>query len=230
MVNLADRERTQRASREPEFFRKASNASDAQAKWFQIQLGDSRTIALCSEAAGKLTGFVIAVLTPAPPVYDPGGLTSLIHDFVLDDPEQWTTFGIELIDEVSTQAKANGAVQMVVVCTLADETKRAFLANWGRESFRSGISGDCESGVVWNCHRKLSNLKLDGSQLCDGTESRPTGNQPQPMKETKSTMLPGEKRGVFTESWIRTLVLEAMRTGSFGDYGTRIVPKESADV
>jgi GNAT superfamily N-acetyltransferase len=131
MVNLADRERTQRAIREPEFFRKASNGSDAQAKWLQVQLPDSRTIALCSEAAGKLTGFVIAVLTPAPPVYDPGGLTALIHDFVVDDPEQWTTVGIELIDEVSAQVKAKGAVQMVVVCTLADETKRAFLAKLG---------------------------------------------------------------------------------------------------
>jgi len=42
-------------------------------------------------AAGQLTGFLIATLNLAPPVYDPGGLTCDIDDFVVTPAPKWPT-------------------------------------------------------------------------------------------------------------------------------------------
>ena len=80
-------------------------------------------IALVHESAGSIDGFVIAALMDAPPVYDPGGLTCLIDDFVVADGRDWQTIGLALLAEANRQARERGAAQTVVVCGHQDQPK-----------------------------------------------------------------------------------------------------------
>jgi len=43
-----------------------------------------------------LTGFLIATLKPAPPVYDPGGPSCDIDDFAVTPAARWPTTGVRL--------------------------------------------------------------------------------------------------------------------------------------
>src|SRR5437660_10445477 len=87
MVALSDRERTEREKFDPQFFRKAAGAAEAQSRYFKWQLQQANIIALVNERDGIVDGFAIATLINAPPVYDPDGLTALIDDFTVARPE-----------------------------------------------------------------------------------------------------------------------------------------------
>jgi hypothetical protein len=76
---------------------------------------------------GPVSGFVIARLVPAPPVYEPGGTTCLIDDFAVEREDAWATLGAVLLQDVSRAARTRGAVQVVVVCGRHDEPKRSAL-------------------------------------------------------------------------------------------------------
>ena len=78
---------------QPGFWRKAADSREKQTPHFERIVGSERVIALVHEQAGTVDGFVIATLVEAPPVYDPGGLTCLIDDFVVADPQEWETSG-----------------------------------------------------------------------------------------------------------------------------------------
>jgi GNAT superfamily N-acetyltransferase len=82
-------------------------------------------------AGEVIDGFVLAMLVPAPPVYDPGGLTCSIDDFCVADPTLWNTVGMALLDEAQRLARERGAVQVVVVCGAHDEPKRRLLESRG---------------------------------------------------------------------------------------------------
>ncbi len=73
-------------------------------------------VALVHEEGQAIDGFIIGTLVEAPPVYDPGGLTCIVDDFMVARPEDWPTTGAALLGEVSSRAQARGAVQTVVVC------------------------------------------------------------------------------------------------------------------
>lgn len=72
---------------------------------------------------------MLAQLVPAPPVYDPGGLTCSIDDFAVADPDLWASVGVDLLREVQRAAGQRGAAQVVVVCGHQDHAKRAALDN-----------------------------------------------------------------------------------------------------
>jgi hypothetical protein len=78
-----------------------------------------------------VAGFIIGRLTPAPPVYEPGGLTCLVDDFAVEHPDAWTSLGPLLLAELSRIALAQGAVQLVVVTGRHDEPKRRALQGTG---------------------------------------------------------------------------------------------------
>jgi len=69
-------------------------------------------------------------LVPAPPVYNPGGLTCSIDDFVVSEGECWETVGADLLDQVRRVALSSGAAQVVVVCAHHDEPKRKALEEY----------------------------------------------------------------------------------------------------
>ena len=131
MVDLSEQKRIQYQSYQPTFWRKAAAAREKQIPHFERVVSSDRVIALVHESAGSIDGFVIAALVEAPPVYDPGGLTSVIDDFVVADGRDWATTGLALLTEANREAKARGAVQTVVVCGHQDQPKRAMLAAGG---------------------------------------------------------------------------------------------------
>jgi len=86
MTALASIRRDQYARYQPLFWRPAAVAPDKHRTYLGSLVASAEIITLVSEEAGQLTGFLIATLGPAPPVYDPGGLTCQIDDFGVTRP------------------------------------------------------------------------------------------------------------------------------------------------
>jgi hypothetical protein len=83
-------------------------------------------ITLVSESSGAVTGFVIASIGDAPGVYNPGGRTCQIDDFVVE-PGGWKSTGIQLLTAAIALARTRGAIQAVVVTGHLDSEKREAL-------------------------------------------------------------------------------------------------------
>src|SRR5437667_448353 len=88
-------------------------------------------IALVAETEATLLGFVMGVITTAPPVYNPGGLVCIVDDFAVGNPTEWGSVGAALLAAVEQEAKARGAVLSVVVCAQQDQVKRTMLREAG---------------------------------------------------------------------------------------------------
>ena len=131
MITLASMRRAQYAQYQPLYWRPAAGAEEKQRPYFARLVSNNEVITLVSEEAGKVTGFLIATLTPAPGVYDPGGLTCQIDDFVVVTAGRWPTTGVELLRAALAEAASRGAVQAVVVAGHLDEAKRQALRACG---------------------------------------------------------------------------------------------------
>src|SRR5579862_4336076 len=92
MVALSEQKRLQYQEYQPTFWRVAADAREKQTSFFERLVGSEHAIILVHEREGAVDGFVIATLVDAPPVYDPGGRTCMIDDFVVAS-EEWTTTG-----------------------------------------------------------------------------------------------------------------------------------------
>jgi hypothetical protein len=133
MVTLASMRRAQYAEYQPVFWRPAANAQDEQRPYFTELVARDEVICLVSEEAGQVTGFLIAMLTPAPGVYDPGGPACQIDDFVVITAASWSTTGVPLLRAGLAEAARRGAVQAVVVTAQLDQPKREALRACGLE-------------------------------------------------------------------------------------------------
>ncbi|MFZ2227345.1 MAG: hypothetical protein WA090_05430 [Candidatus Nanopelagicaceae bacterium] len=131
ILNLASTKRLEYETYQPVFWRGAPDAIAQQRDYLSNQIMDFEVITLVATTENKLVGFVSGRLVPAPPVYNPGGLTCSIDDFVVSKSDLWETVGIDLLNQVGKVAISKGAVQMVVVCGHVDEPKRKAL---GRSS------------------------------------------------------------------------------------------------
>jgi len=133
MATLAAIRREQYAQYQARFWRPATDALDNHRPYLAGLVASPEVIALVSEDAGELTGFVIATLTGAPPVYDPGGPTCQIDDFVVVSDARWPTTGVALLRAGLREAARHGAVQAVVVTAQLDQPKRQALRACGLE-------------------------------------------------------------------------------------------------
>jgi len=133
MAALAAIRREQHARYQPLFWRPAAAAADKHRTHLDSLVASDEVITLVSEESGQLTGFLIAALKPAPPVYDPGGLTCDIDDFVVTPATKWPTTGVRLLRTGLAQAGQRGAVQAVVVTANLDQPKREALRACGLE-------------------------------------------------------------------------------------------------
>lgn len=131
MSALAGIRREQYARYQPRFWRPAAGALDRHRPYLAGLVASQEVITLVSEDAGQLTGFLIATVTAAPPVYDPGGLTCQIDDFVVVPEARWLTTGVQLLRAGLAQAARHGAVQAVVVTAQLDQPKRQALRACG---------------------------------------------------------------------------------------------------
>jgi GNAT superfamily N-acetyltransferase len=133
MASLAEIRREQYARYQPIFWRPAVGALDKHRSYLARLIEDDKVITLVSEEAGQLTGFRIATLTGAPPVYDPGGATCQIDDFMVVPASRWQTTGARLLRAGLAEASRRGAVQAVVVTGHLDKPKREVLRACGHE-------------------------------------------------------------------------------------------------
>jgi GNAT superfamily N-acetyltransferase len=131
MVAISEVKRIEYEGYSPIFWRKAPDSSPKQELYFQRLLTRSEVIALVAEAGTTPSGFVIGTITPAPPVYSPGGPVCMIDDFAVANSQEWDSVGAALLAAVEREAQARGAVLAVVVCAQRDHAKRAVLQKAG---------------------------------------------------------------------------------------------------
>jgi GNAT superfamily N-acetyltransferase len=133
MAELAERSREEYRHHAPVFHRPKPGASEGHRAYLAGQIDDAEThIALVHEADdAHVDAFLIAALVDAPPVYDPGGQTLLVDDFVVEEPALWALVGRSLLDAAIAAAEPRGAVQSVVVCGPHDRPKRDMLLHTG---------------------------------------------------------------------------------------------------
>jgi GNAT superfamily N-acetyltransferase len=133
MTVLAGIRREQYARYQPVFWRPAAGAAAKHRPYLAGLVASDEVITLVAEDAGQLTGFLIATLTGAPPVYDPGGPTCQIDDFAVVTDARWLTTGVALLRAGLAHAGRRGAVQAVVVTGHLDQAKRQALRACGLE-------------------------------------------------------------------------------------------------
>lgn len=131
MVELSEQKRTEYEKHKPNFWRKADDSAQQQMPYFEQQIRSDQVIARIHEQNGIMDGFVIGMLVSAPAVYNPGGLSCFIDDFVVKDPSLWQSVGRLLLNEVVHESRIRGAVQSMVVCGHHDVPKQLMLASTG---------------------------------------------------------------------------------------------------
>jgi GNAT superfamily N-acetyltransferase len=132
LAMLADTSRRAYEPHAPVFWRPAAKAIELHRPWLAGLVEDESAGTFVHEGAdGGLDGFIVATLVPSPPVYEPGGESAQIDDFVVTPPDRWVTVGAELLRTATAWAAERGAVQVVVVCGHHDEVKRQLLRDSG---------------------------------------------------------------------------------------------------
>jgi hypothetical protein len=131
VLDLAARRRDEYAQYQPRFWRPAEDAWARQLEFFSSLLSQSEVGFFVACDSRELTAFVIARLVPAPLVYDPGGLTCLVDDFVVRNPSEWPIIGPQLIEAVRSWGAERGGVQLVAVTGRHDLPKRKALGSAG---------------------------------------------------------------------------------------------------
>jgi predicted house-cleaning noncanonical NTP pyrophosphatase (MazG superfamily) len=129
MVALSKAKRLSYERAKLEFWCYAGESGDeAQSKWFEELLKNKDYLMLTAEDQyQEILGFIIGKLVPAPPVYNPGGLTLMVDDFCVHSENLWETVGIQLMKAIKRDAKDKDATQIIVVCGAHDNPKRHFL-------------------------------------------------------------------------------------------------------
>ena len=92
MVAIAEAKRVEYEGYSPVLWRKASDSAPKQELFFQRLLTGTDVIALVAETEATLLGFVMGVITTAPPVYNPGGLVCIVDDFAVGNPTEWGVY------------------------------------------------------------------------------------------------------------------------------------------
>ncbi|NOY56610.1 MAG: GNAT family N-acetyltransferase [Actinobacteria bacterium] len=138
IVDLAARKRAQYAEYNPAFHKPAADAREKHAPFIANLIESEEVISLVYDDGNEATGFAIGMLVDPPPVYDPGGKTCLVDDFMVNKADAWPSVGRALLDAITEMARARGATQIVVTCGPNDTPKRTMLA-----------SADCTVVTEW---------------------------------------------------------------------------------
>jgi GNAT superfamily N-acetyltransferase len=133
MVRLSESFRESLSSYSPVFWRMADDSLEKHAAWFRILLASPNAIVLVADASSDLSGFVIANLVQAPPVYAPGGPVCQIDDYCIAADADWSGVGAKLLESVEVTAHERGAVLSIVICPHLAGDKRDFLWERGFE-------------------------------------------------------------------------------------------------
>ena len=120
MAALVATKRQMLESFEPVMWHPSEIAAQITPQFFTHQVVQPNVIARVAEDGGRFLGFAIGVLQDPPPVYAPGGKTLLIDDFAVVEGVDGDAAASALLDAVISEARARGAVQMIVVAAAKD--------------------------------------------------------------------------------------------------------------
>jgi GNAT superfamily N-acetyltransferase len=129
MAALVAAKRLMLESFEPVMWRPSEIAGRITPQFFTHQVAQPQVIARVAEDGGRFLGFAMGVLQDPPPVFAPGGKTLLIDDFAVAEGAEGDAAASALLDAVIGEARARGAVQMIVVAA----TKDARASRWLEE-------------------------------------------------------------------------------------------------
>ncbi len=150
MVVLSEIKRNSYQKAQPQFWRKAKNANQIQAKWFEKLLNDKNYILLVAEFTNskstkkQLAGFIIGNLIKAPEVYNPG-LTLMIDDFCIENNYSWDSIGNNLLLHLKNLAQKKEVTQILAVCGHHDKEKCQFLEAAGLSMASNWYTGSISS-------------------------------------------------------------------------------------
>jgi ribosomal protein S18 acetylase RimI-like enzyme len=144
---LAQERRLQYAKYQPQFWNVAPDAERVHRPWLEGLVCDNSVVSLVAEREGAsgVCGFLFAAVGPTPPVYDAGGDTATIDDFVVSPPNAWMIIGTALLDAGKARLREQGVAQIVVVCGEQDGPKRCALADAGLSVASEWYVGDLRS-------------------------------------------------------------------------------------
>lgn len=131
MAELAEQKREEYRSTAPVFYRPKEGAREIHEPFLASLVENPERVALVHEENARIDGFLVAMLVTAPPVYDPGGPTCSVDDFVVESPALWPLVGTALLERAIAITKERGAVQTVIVCGPQDQPKRNMLLSMG---------------------------------------------------------------------------------------------------
>jgi GNAT superfamily N-acetyltransferase len=127
MAQLISIKRRQLEHFEPVMWRPSEAAAQMTLSFFTHQVVQPNAIARIAEVDGRFAGFIIGGLQDAPPVFSPGGKTVIIDDFAVQDGPQADEVASTLLDEVMSEARARGAVQIIAIAAARDERAARWL-------------------------------------------------------------------------------------------------------
>ena len=144
---LAQEKRIQYAKYQPQFWNVAPHAERVHRPWLEALVCDESVVSIVAEhdGAAGVCGFLLATVGSTPPVYDAGGDTATVDDFVVSPPDAGMTVGTALLDAGKAQLREQGVAQIVVVCGQRDGPKRRALADAGLSVASEWYVGDLRS-------------------------------------------------------------------------------------
>ena len=131
LVRISSKFRAELAEFQPQFWRVAEGADEKQKGFFEFVVTQEKMVVLVAERAKCVCGFLMAAFVPAPPVYDPGGLTCIVDDFGVSDANDWSEIGDLMLKHLAEQAEGKGCSQLVVICPHLHQGKRNLLDGSG---------------------------------------------------------------------------------------------------
>lgn len=131
VAGLAQVRREEDSIYQPQFWRVAEGAVEAHTSFLAMLVEDAAVVTVVAVDGNDVLGFAIGRVVPAPPVYNPGGPSGRIDDFVVREPGCWDTVGAELLAHARQALASLGAAQIVVVCGQRDDPKRRALLAQG---------------------------------------------------------------------------------------------------
>jgi hypothetical protein len=129
VVDLAVGVRAPYQRYQPSLWRRAGASREEHLAAVAALTGDPAVPTLVHEAAGRVGGYAFGTITPAPPVYDPGGPVSVVDDFATDRRD--AAAAPALLEAISRYGHERGTVLTVVIAGQADTTKRRLIAEHG---------------------------------------------------------------------------------------------------
>lgn len=118
---------------QPAFWRSAANAEEVHRSYLADLVRNDDVLTLVSDHDGTVVGFLIAAFGDAPAVYDLGGRTCTIDDFVVA-PGRWLTTGVHLLRSAIEDAPNAGRSRL----------------SWSRPTWTSPSEKRCgRAGCPW---------------------------------------------------------------------------------